>query len=249
MLELSVTHPDRCHRLSRRAFLSCATAGAAGFSLGDLLALSAAARDGSPRAHAVIMLWLWGGPSHLDTFDMKPDAPLEYRGPFEPIATAVPGVRVCELLTGLARRAGQIRALACDAPRVERPRCSRDDRLDREHRRGSRTGRPGEYQGPPAEHRRNRRPAAPGRSGVAPPVRHPRQPAPPGAEARCRRRGRVARQPVRPVPDRLRAGRRIETARCDASRRSAASRRLKARWDLLHRLDGSRAGTQADGPI
>ena len=53
----------------------------------------------------MIVLWLWGGPSHLDTFDLKPDAPLEYRGPFEPIATAVPGVRVCELLPGLARRA------------------------------------------------------------------------------------------------------------------------------------------------
>ena len=53
----------------------------------------------------MIVLWLWGGPSHLDTFDMKPDAPLEYRGPFEPIATNVPGMRVCELLPGLSRRA------------------------------------------------------------------------------------------------------------------------------------------------
>jgi hypothetical protein len=53
----------------------------------------------------VILLWLWGGPSHLDTFDMKPAAPAEYRGPFEPIATAVPGLEVCELLPGLAARA------------------------------------------------------------------------------------------------------------------------------------------------
>ena len=58
-----------------------------------------------PPARAVILLWLWGGPSHLDTFDMKPDAPAEYRGPFEPIATAVPGLHVCELLPGLAARA------------------------------------------------------------------------------------------------------------------------------------------------
>src|SRR5262249_44918103 len=62
--------------------------------------------DGSlAPARAVILLWLWGGPSHLDTFDMKPSAPAEYRGPFEPIATAVPGLQVCELLPGLARRA------------------------------------------------------------------------------------------------------------------------------------------------
>jgi hypothetical protein len=59
----------------------------------------------------VILLWLWGGPSHLDTFDMKPDAPAEYRGPFEPIATAVPGLSVCELLPGLARRADRFALL------------------------------------------------------------------------------------------------------------------------------------------
>jgi hypothetical protein len=57
------------------------------------------------------MLWLWGGPSHLDTFDLKPDAPMEYRGPFEPIATAVPGLQVCELLPGLARRTGKFALL------------------------------------------------------------------------------------------------------------------------------------------
>jgi hypothetical protein len=70
-----------------------------------LLALRVAARDPSPPARAVIFLWLWGGPSHLDTFDMKPGAPAEYRGPFEPIPTAVSGIHVCELLPGLARRA------------------------------------------------------------------------------------------------------------------------------------------------
>jgi hypothetical protein len=64
-----------------------------------------------PAARAVIVLWLWGGPSHLDTFDMKPGAPLEYRGPFEPIATAVPGIHVCELLPGLARRADRFALL------------------------------------------------------------------------------------------------------------------------------------------
>lgn len=102
-------------RVSRRAFLQVGSLGALGFSMGDLLAVRARSQ-GVPggRAKSVILLWLWGGPSHLDTFDMKPDAPSEYRGPFEPVATSVPGVRVCELLPGLAKRAdryGLIRSL------------------------------------------------------------------------------------------------------------------------------------------
>jgi len=97
--------------LTRRALLGAGTAGALGLTLGDFLTLSASARDGRSPARAVIMLWLWGGPSHLDTFDMKPNAPIEYRGPFEPIATAVPGIRICELFPGLARRAGRIALL------------------------------------------------------------------------------------------------------------------------------------------
>jgi hypothetical protein len=78
-------------------------------TLGDLFALRARAQEsgapGTAPAKSVIMLWLWGGPSHLETFDLKPDAPLEYRGPFEPISTSVPGIRICELLPGLAKRA------------------------------------------------------------------------------------------------------------------------------------------------
>jgi hypothetical protein len=100
-----------CPVASRRAFLRLGTAGALGLTLGDFRAPRASARDGSPPARAVILLWLWGGPSHLDTFDMKPAAPAEYRGPFEPIATAVPGLQVCELLPGLARRAGRFALL------------------------------------------------------------------------------------------------------------------------------------------
>src|SRR5262249_36604924 len=104
MLDRRPSHADRECSLTRRAFVRTATAGAMGLSLGDLFSFHAAARDPSPRARAVILLWLWGGPSHLDTFDMKPDAPIEYRGPFEPISTVVPGIRVCELLPELARR-------------------------------------------------------------------------------------------------------------------------------------------------
>ena len=65
---------------TRRAVLRIGTLGALGLSLPDWLALRARAdavqRD-APPARAVILLWLWGGPSHLDTFDLKPDAPLD----------------------------------------------------------------------------------------------------------------------------------------------------------------------------
>jgi hypothetical protein len=96
---------------SRRAFLRVGTVGALGLTWGDFLALRVSAGDTSPPARAVIVLWLWGGPSHLDTFDMKPDAPVEYRGPFEPITTAIPGTHICELLPGLARRADRFALL------------------------------------------------------------------------------------------------------------------------------------------
>ncbi len=55
------------------------------------------------RARTCILVYLLGGPPHLDTFDLKPDAPAEYRGPFRPIPTNVPGTRICEHLPRLAR--------------------------------------------------------------------------------------------------------------------------------------------------
>jgi hypothetical protein len=100
-----------CGAVSRRDFLQVGGLGALGLTLGDGLALRAKAQAREGPAKAVILLWLWGGPSHLDTFDMKPDAPAEYRGPFEPVATSVPGVRICELLPGLARRADKLAIL------------------------------------------------------------------------------------------------------------------------------------------
>jgi len=58
-------------------------------------------------ARSVILLWLWGGPAQSDTWDPKPDAPLEYRGPFSPIATSVPGIRIGELFPQIATLADQ----------------------------------------------------------------------------------------------------------------------------------------------
>jgi hypothetical protein len=76
-------------------------------NLAALLAADRAAQQrGRPRVDrdfSVILFWANGGPSHIDLFDLKPDAPAEYRGPFRPIATNVPGMEITELLPRLAR--------------------------------------------------------------------------------------------------------------------------------------------------
>jgi hypothetical protein len=79
-------------------------AGLGGLGLSDLLRLRAESKTGSAASDtAVILVWLPGGMSHIDTYDMKPNAPLEYRGEFRPIRTKVPGLDVCELLPQHAR--------------------------------------------------------------------------------------------------------------------------------------------------
>ncbi len=104
---------------SRRRFLQTGLAGLAGLSLPDLLrcrAQGAAPRDSD--RNAVILIWLSGGPSHLDTWDPKPEAPREVRGPFETIATTVPGVRVCEhlpLQASIMDRLALVRSVDCRA--------------------------------------------------------------------------------------------------------------------------------------
>ncbi len=87
--------------LSRRSMLKAGWAGMAGLSLPNLLkARAEAAKAGAPidGNKSVILLWMSGGPSHIDTWDPKPDRPRENRGPFGTIPTAIPGVRVCEYL-------------------------------------------------------------------------------------------------------------------------------------------------------
>jgi hypothetical protein len=81
------------------------TIGLSGLGLSDFLRLRAAGEAaGRPAPDtAVILVWLPGGLSHIDTYDMKPGAPLEYRGEFRPIRTVVPGLDVCELLPEHAR--------------------------------------------------------------------------------------------------------------------------------------------------
>lgn len=110
MLNLGKLLAKDCGRVSRRELLRAGSLGVVGLSLADLLRMQAAANQTSS-AKSIILLWLWGGPSHLDTFDLKPKAPLEYRGPYAPIATSVPGIEVCELLPKLARRADRYTVL------------------------------------------------------------------------------------------------------------------------------------------
>jgi len=92
--------------LSRRAVLKGGLAGAAGLLAADRLGLPARGAVRREKAKAVIQIWMWGGPSHLDTFDPKPEAGYDYCGPLvKPIPTNVDGIMVGELLPLLARQA------------------------------------------------------------------------------------------------------------------------------------------------
>lgn len=85
--------------VTRRSFLQAGALGVGGLSLADVMQARAAV--GAPTIEpdtSVIFIWLPGGPPHMETYDMKPDAPADYRGIFRPINTNVPGMDVCELL-------------------------------------------------------------------------------------------------------------------------------------------------------
>jgi len=97
-----VAHPPR---LTRREAIRRALFAAGGLAFADHLALPVWAGPPAGRARAVIQIWMWGGPSHLDTFDPKPEAGNDYAGPLKAIDTDVPGIRICELLPLLAKSA------------------------------------------------------------------------------------------------------------------------------------------------
>jgi hypothetical protein len=106
-----------CDGISRRNYLKIGGLAMGGLSLPDLL--RAESQQSSAKKHkAVIMVFLPGGPSHQDIFDLKMDAPSEIRGEFKPISTSVPGIQICEhlpLLAGMMDKCTLIRSMSdCD---------------------------------------------------------------------------------------------------------------------------------------
>ena len=109
--------PARCDGVTRRDVLRLGSLTALGLSVGSRATLRAAsARPVVARARSCILIWLDGGPSHLETFDPKPEASPEVRGPFSTIATSVPGVRISEPLPNLARRLGRVAIIRSMTP-------------------------------------------------------------------------------------------------------------------------------------
>ncbi len=94
-----------CDGFSRRNFLQLGVAGLASVALPTLLRAreTSAAKTGATKDTSVILIWLDGGPSHMDLYDMKPDAPAEYRGIWKPIRTRVPGFDITELFPKQAK--------------------------------------------------------------------------------------------------------------------------------------------------
>jgi hypothetical protein len=102
MLNLLGQPHATCGAISRRDLLQAGGAGLFGLSLPQLLRAEAASPERQPRAKSVIFLFLFGGPSQLETFDMKPEATSKVRGPYSPIASRTPDLRICELLSQCA---------------------------------------------------------------------------------------------------------------------------------------------------
>src|SRR5215468_6139189 len=105
MLDFVGRGPRTCDGVSRRTFLKVGSLALGGLSLPALLRQRALAKEkgsGTPR-RSVILLWLAGGPSHIDMYDLKPSAPVEVRGEFKPIRTNVTGIQIAEHLPRQAR--------------------------------------------------------------------------------------------------------------------------------------------------
>lgn len=115
MLRFGFGSAQTCSGMTRRTALRVGSLCLFGLSLPRVLALQAAqagsggekssGRKSLAKAQNCILLWMGGGPANMDTFDLKPDAPREYRGEFHPIDTNVPGIQICEYLP---RMAGQM---------------------------------------------------------------------------------------------------------------------------------------------
>jgi Protein of unknown function (DUF1501) len=96
-----------CDGVRRRDFIKVGAIGGMGLSLAGYLRLAEAGQVDTTKARSAICITLYGGPSHQDTFDLKPQGPSEVRGEFKPIKTNVPGIEICEHLPKLASCADQ----------------------------------------------------------------------------------------------------------------------------------------------
>lgn len=125
---------------SRRSVLKASLAGLAGITLPGLIetrARLARAGQSVSNRRSVILIWMTGGPSHIDTWDIKPLAPVEIRGPFKPISTALPGVSLCEFLpkqAALLDRMTIIRSVDCRFSNHEPNQVMQTANLDAEPR-------------------------------------------------------------------------------------------------------------------
>jgi hypothetical protein len=117
MLEYIGSNTRMCDGLSRRAMLRIGALAPLGLSLPGLLVGQAAIARGATasgtsagfgRAKRCLLMFMWGGPAHQDMWDLKPQAPAEIRGEFQPIATNVPGIQFCEHLPKLAQQADKM---------------------------------------------------------------------------------------------------------------------------------------------
>lgn len=108
-----MNRPHRgCGSLSRRDMLRVGSLAPLGLGLTDVFRLQAASPNSfRAKAKSCILIWLDGGPSHLETFDLKPDAPAEVRGPFQAISTNVEGIQICELLANTAKTCDKLAIL------------------------------------------------------------------------------------------------------------------------------------------
>src|SRR5436190_9062134 len=108
MFDLGSQLERTCDGVNRRSVLRIGTASLFGLNLPRLLAAEAKQPTVDRKDVNCIVLWMGGGPSNLDTFDMKPDAPAEYRGEFQPIPSNVSGLEVCEHLPLMARQMDKV---------------------------------------------------------------------------------------------------------------------------------------------
>ena len=125
VLTLLGSSSHACDGLSRRTLLQAAGAGLLGSSLARIDAADAAGVARNAKARSVIFLFLYGGPSQLETFDLKPEAPDAIRGPFRPITSRTPGLLISEHLPRTRSRLGQVLRHPHHEPSLQRSQFGR----------------------------------------------------------------------------------------------------------------------------